>query len=68
MDIVEVQKHISDTTLKEDLVECKKLIECIINYVNYLEFVNELYLKYICIVINRTKLNLDKTFNIIKFM
>lgn len=64
--IVEVKEPITDSSIIDNLYHIQKLVRYMINLTEFIEESNKIDLDYINIILDKTKVNLQKIYSILK--
>lgn len=64
--IVEVKEPITDSSITDNLYHIQKLVKYMINLTEFIEESNKTDMDYINIILDKTKVNLQKIYSILK--
>lgn len=64
--VYEIKEPVTDRTLIDNIYHCQKLIQAITNQTEFLTDINSIDFNYINIVLDKTKINLQKVYSILK--
>lgn len=64
--IVEVKEPITDSSIIDNLYHIQKLVKYMINLTEFIEESNKTDMDYINIILDKTKVNLQKIYSILK--